>query len=332
MDTIQLNEQEQTSQPAGRDRLQKVRSFWGIIFSQVGFFWAVLLVFMAVSVTESGAFFNASITHDVADGVLGYAVAATFDLLSLVFMLARLNASRIADRRGEWLSLFGVILCAGVSAFANTTSAVQTYDASQFSHIPAWMSTVAPYLGMAFPLMIIVVSIISDHVGDLNPQRADSIEKYRAKEMKKVQLLKVRLEIERELAAVRRDMADLRSNPSRKQQRTLAAMRAHYDAQIRDLAGEIESLRMLLTPVQEPDTDELETVSQSIPKTVPTATAKTVPHKADTIALQVVRQAVKRDPAIKPAELAKKAQISAGYASKLKTRVLAETLQVATTN
>jgi len=332
MDTSQLNEQEQTNQPAGRDRLQKVRSFWGIIFSQVGFFWAVLLVFMAVSVTESGAFFNTAITHDVADGVLGYAVAATFDLLSLVFMLARLNASRIADRRGEWLSLFGVILCAGVSAFANTASAVQTYDASQFSHIPAWMSTVAPYLGMAFPLMIIVVSIISDHVGDLNPQRADSIEKYRAKEMKKVQLLKVRLEIERELAAVRRDMADLHSNPSRKQQRTLAAMQAHYDAQIRDLAGEIESLRMLLTPIQEPDTDELETVSQSMPKTVLTATSKNVPPKADTTALQVVRRAVKRDPEIKPAELAKKAQISAGYASKLKTRVLAETLQVATTN
>lgn len=296
--------------------MNKARSFWQTIFSQAGFFWLVLLVFMAVSVTESGDFFNRAIVHNVADGVLGYAVAGTFDLLSIVFLLARLNASRIADRRGEWLSLMGVVVCAGVSAFANVATAVQTYDASQFANIPVWMQAVSPFLALVFPAMIIFTSLVADHVGDLNPQRADSIEKYRAKEQKKVDLLRVRLEIERERASVRREMAVLHSKPSKKQQHTLATLQAQHEAQIRELTSEVESLKMLLTPTMEPDTDKLETVLQTAPKTVP--------RKGETMALRAVRKAVKLDPEIKPADLAKKAQISAGYASKLKTRVLAE--------
>jgi len=301
--------------------MNKARSFWQTIFSQVGFFWLVLLGFIAVSVTESVDFFIRAIVHNVADCALGYAVAGTVDLLSIVFLLARLNASRIADRRGEWLSLLGVVVCAGVSAFANVATAVQTYDASQFANIPAWMQAASPFLALVFPAMIIFTSLIADHVGDLNPQRADSIEKYRMKEQKKVDLLRVRLEIECELASVRREMAALHSKPSKKQQHTLATLQAQHDTQIRELASEVESLKMVLTPTMEPDTDKLETIPQTA--------VKTVPRKGDTMALRAVREAVKHDPEIKPAELAKKAQISTGYASKLKTRVLTET-QVAT--
>jgi phage host-nuclease inhibitor protein Gam len=312
--------------------MQKVKSFWGAMFSQVGFFYLVLLVFMAVSVTESGDFFNKAITHDVFAGSLGYAVAAVFDLLSLVFMLARLNAGRIADRRGEWLSLFGVIICAAVSAFANMASAVQTYDASQFNHIPAWMQSAAPYLGMVFPAMIIVVSIISDHIGDLNPQRADSIEKYRLKEQKKVDLLRVRLDIEKQLAETRKEMAELHQKPSKKVQRlhqqqtqTINTLQASYDARINDLSNEITSLKMLLEPVVERNTDEMETVDRNVAETVD----KTGTRKGDTSVLRKARRLLKSHQNMRPADIAKRLQISPSYASQLKTKVLAESLQPA---
>lgn len=325
--------------------MNKAKSVSALIFSQVGFFWAVLFIFMAVSVTESGDFFNKAITHNVFYGVLGYAVAAVFDLLSLVFMLARLNAGRIADRRGEWLSLFGVSVCAAVSAFANMATAVQTYDVSQFNHIPAWMSQVAPYLGMVFPAMIIVVSIISDHIGDLNPQKADSIEKYRIKEQKKVDLLRVRLDIEQQLATVRLQMVHLKKpvkapkqtvlQLEQNYQKKMAEMQAAFDLQINDLIDEIAALKMLLTPTDDRSTSEIETVDETVDglntETVAKTVDRTVVRKGATSALPRARRVLKAHPELRPTDLAKRLDISPSYASQLKTRVLTETAQMAAT-
>lgn len=195
-----------------------------IVLSQVGFFWLVLLIFMAVSVTESGDFFNKAITHGVFFGTLGYAVATVFDLLSLVCMIARTNASRIADKKGEWLALLGVVVCAGVSAFANVASAVQDYQASQFSGIPQWMQQASPYIGLMFPAMIVIVTLIADHIGDLNPQKSDNVVNYRAKEQKKIDLLQVRLDIEKQRAQVQKELAQLHKTVSKREQKTVVQL------------------------------------------------------------------------------------------------------------
>jgi len=88
------------------------------LFSQIGFFTLVILVFMMISVLESGEFFNVNITHGALFGILGYALALGFDLVSVVCMLARLNALRLRDESGARLNLLGVVICAAVSAFA----------------------------------------------------------------------------------------------------------------------------------------------------------------------------------------------------------------------
>lgn len=232
-----------------------------VVCSQVGFFWLVLLIFMAVSVTESGDFFNKAITHGVFFGTLGYAVATVFDLLSLVCMIARMNAARIADKKGEGLALLGVVVCAGVSAFANVASAVQDYQVSQFSSIPQWMQQASPYVGLIFPAMIVIVTLIADHIGDLNPQKADSVANYRAKEQKKIGLLQVRLEIEKQRAEVQKELALIHKKPSKREQKNVAALLAEatlkhqqivtdlqtkYDAQIVALTEQIALLNTTL--------------------------------------------------------------------------------------
>src|SRR5260370_5779088 len=69
-------------------------------FSEIGFFSLVIVVFMVISVLESGEFFNLNITHNVVFGFLGYALALGFDLVSVVCMPARLNAQRMRAERG----------------------------------------------------------------------------------------------------------------------------------------------------------------------------------------------------------------------------------------
>lgn len=275
---------------------EKARSIGSIMFSQVGFFWLVLVIFMAVSVTESGDFFNKAITHDVFYGTLGYAVATVFDLLSLVCMIARMNASRIADRKGEWLSLLGVIVCAGVSAFANVSSAKQAYDPAQFSQVPLWMQNVAPYLGMVFPGMIVIVTLIADHIGDLNPQRQDSVTKYREKEEKKVALLRVRYDIERQMAAVKKDMAELRQRPARK----VTQMRQEHDRVVASLRQEHAHIVADLQARYDRDIRALNERITLLQATTPTTqnmtrdTTATMPQEQATEPLRVVKLRAKK--------------------------------------
>lgn len=315
--------------------------------SQVAFFYLVLLIFIVVSVTESGDFFNKAITHNVFGGVLGYAVATVFDLFSLVCMIARMNAARIADKRGMFLALVGVIVCAGVSAFANVSSAVQDYQVSQFSNIPAWMQQVSPYLGLVFPGMVIIVTLIADHIGDLNPQKADSVANYRAKEIKKIELLRVRYEIEKQRSEVQRNIALLHQKPSKREQkhyeklleeatqnhqRIVADLRTNYDVQINDLHTQIATLKTLIQAFEnaskEPHTDEIETVGASVDD----SNTEIVDNRVTFIntkrgggdALRKARRILKNNPKLRAVDLAKRLQISTSYASQLRTKVLKE--------
>ena len=128
--------------------LKQVASF---LFSQIGFFSVVIIVFMVISVLESGSFFDSNITHHAIFGLLGYALALGFDLVSVVCMLARLNAQRMRDEHGSRLNLVGVIICAAVSAFANAAGSLQGYNPVDLNRTPVWMQVSAPWLGMVFP-------------------------------------------------------------------------------------------------------------------------------------------------------------------------------------
>jgi len=180
------------------------------LFSPVGFFSLVIVVFMLISVLESGEFFNVNITHRAMWGLLGYALALGFDLVSVVCMQARLNATRMRDDRGSRLNLIGVSICAAVSAFANAAGSLQGYNPVDLNHTPGWMQISAPWLGMVFPALIVVLSMTMDHILDHAPSRGIDVETFRERERKRVGMLQVRLETERELLTLETQLSTLR--------------------------------------------------------------------------------------------------------------------------
>jgi hypothetical protein len=187
-----------------------LKSVSGHLFSQIGFFSLVIVVFLIISVLESGDFFNSNITHQAIFGLLGYALALGFDLVSIVCMLARLNAERMKDSRGSRLNLMGVIVCALVSAFANASSSLQGYNPALLNHTPGWMQAIAPWLGLIFPTMIVILSMTTDHILDHAPTRGIDVATFREREQKRVALLQVRLETEKAMLALETELASLR--------------------------------------------------------------------------------------------------------------------------
>lgn len=181
------------------------------LFSQIGFFTIVILVFLVISVLESGEFFNVNVTHEALFGILGYALALGFDLVSVVCMLARMSAIRQRDERGARLNLLGVVLCAAVSAFANAAASLQGYHASNLDHTPWWMQQVAPWLGTIFPTMIVVLSLTTDHLLDhRGPSRGIDLVTYKAQEKRRVDMLQIKLDTEKELLSLDKELAHLR--------------------------------------------------------------------------------------------------------------------------
>lgn len=184
------------------------------LFSQVGFFTVVILVFLMISVLESGSFFNENITHEALFGTLGYALALGFDLVSVVCMLARMGAIRMRDVRGARLNLLGVMLCAAVSAFANAAASLQGYNATNLNHTPWWMQQVAPYLGTIFPTMIVILSLTTDHLLDhRGPAKGIDLDKYKTQEKRRVDMLQVKLDTEKELLQLDKELSMLRGQP-----------------------------------------------------------------------------------------------------------------------
>jgi hypothetical protein len=183
-----------------------LRTLWQKLVTKIAFFWLVIIVFMCISVLESGQFFNI-LAHDALFGLLGYAVALVFDLVAVVCMQARLEALRMRQQSGARLYLFCVFICAGMSAFGNVATSLHGYNKNSLSGTPEWMQTVAPWLGMVFPMLIIVISITADMLIDASPTDKLDVATYRAQERKRVDILTVRKEIEQDLLSLDQELA-----------------------------------------------------------------------------------------------------------------------------
>jgi hypothetical protein len=163
--------------------------------SSAQFFWIVIIVFMLVSVFASGNFFS-MLEHN-AIPLLGYATALFIDLVAVQAMRARLNAVRMRDKKGAGLYLFGVLLCAGASAFANVYTSLADFDQHVTGSLPPWMLYVAPWFGLVFPALIMLLSITADYTIDQISTKLDP-EQYKEQEAKKTTLLKYQVEALRE--------------------------------------------------------------------------------------------------------------------------------------
>jgi hypothetical protein len=183
-----------------------LRALWQKLVTKIAFFWLVIIVFMCISVLESGQFFNI-LAHDALFGLLGYAVALVFDLVAVVCMQARLEALRMRQQSGARLYLFCVFICAGMSAFGNVATSLHGYNKNSLSGTPEWMQTVAPWLGMVFPMLIIVISITADMLIDASPTDKLDVAAYRSQERKRVEILTVRKEIEQDLLTLDQELA-----------------------------------------------------------------------------------------------------------------------------
>lgn len=171
--------------------------------SSAQFFWAVIVVFMVVSVFASGSFFT-DLEHNTVPG-LGYIVALFIDLVAVQAMKARLNAVRMRDQRGQALYLSGVFLCSGASAFANVYTSLSEFHQTATGVLPIWMLNVAPWFGLIFPALILLLSITADYTLDQTSTKLNP-ENYRKQEQKRIELIEIqrdmlqrRLQVEREI-------------------------------------------------------------------------------------------------------------------------------------
>src|SRR5579859_3297666 len=165
------------------------------------FFWATIYVLMIVSVLESGPFYEGIIPSSVP--FLGYAVALVFDLVAVNGMRAQLEAMRMKDRK-VWLYLLAIVVCSVSSIFANLYQALD-----HASRLPTWMHDTAPWLAFLFPSLIIVMSMVADHVLDKTSTRLNA-EKFREREGKRLAILQVQFDIESQRVALERDLEQLR--------------------------------------------------------------------------------------------------------------------------
>ncbi|SRR5579884_361796 len=171
--------------------------------SSAQFFWMVIIVFMIVSVFASGSFFT-NLEHDVIPG-LGYVTALFIDLVAVQSMRARLNAVRMRDKRGEWLYLFGVFVCSGASAFANVYTSLADFNQHVTGVLPDWMLNIAPWFGLVFPALILLLSITADYTLDQTSTKLDP-DNYKAQEEKRIRLIEIqrdmlqrRVQVEQEI-------------------------------------------------------------------------------------------------------------------------------------
>lgn len=170
------------------------------------FFWIVIAVFLAVSVFASGDFFS-KLERDALPG-LGYATALFIDLVAVQCMRARLNAGRLRDRRGQFLYLLGVLICASASAFANVYTSLSTFSDTTTGALPAWMPSIAPWFGLVFPLLIVLLSMTADYTVDQTSSKLDP-EEYKKQEEKRVILLGYQRDMLRDRVTIEREIDEL---------------------------------------------------------------------------------------------------------------------------
>jgi hypothetical protein len=152
------------------------------------FFEAVTMVFMFVSVMEGGPFFN-RVQGDILYGFLGYLTVFAFDLIAVVCINARRKELARGGRSGIYLT--GILLCAGVSIVANSFSAFSNFHHVVDPNFPPFLSTISPYVGIVFPVMIVFLAFSKD-----TEVLVDDAETYRKKHQKQVDYLKARKEMD----------------------------------------------------------------------------------------------------------------------------------------
>jgi len=173
------------------------------------FFWIVITVFLGVSVFASGDFFS-KLEREAIPG-LGYATALFIDLVAVQCMRARLNAGRLRDRRGQFLYLLGVLICASASAFANVYTSLLTFatpTGNAAGALPAWMPGIAPWFGLVFPVLIVLLSMTADYTVDQTSSKLDP-ESYKAQEMKRVTLLGYQRDMLKDRVAIEQEIDEL---------------------------------------------------------------------------------------------------------------------------
>jgi hypothetical protein len=241
-------------------------------------FWLVIAIFLFVSVLESGSYFNELLGTASLSGILGYAVALVIDLVAVECMRARLGAVRMRDYTGQRLYLFGVIACAGLSAFANTYTALKHYHAPIGTLLPDWMMLIAPWSGMAFPLLIIFLSFTADYTADQTSTKLDP-ENYKTQENKRLQLLAIQRDMLRERVQIEQeiDLLNQRAQQGKgryyfsfarlfslKSPSALEQFNALYEAQLASIVQQQQSLQESSTQTQQHHEQMLRALSQDL--------------------------------------------------------------------
>lgn len=158
------------------------------------FFELVTGIFMFVSVCEAGPFFN-DIQHNVLGGALGYITVLAFDLIAVVCIDSRRKElAKGGTKAGVYL--LGVIICAAVSMIANLYSALLNFQAPTVQNFPELLKSIAPYVGIMFPIMIVFLAFSRDAEIEV-----DDAETYRKQQQKRVDFLAVRRDIMEKVTA-----------------------------------------------------------------------------------------------------------------------------------
>ena len=262
-------------QTVGKAIAQCWNAAWKKLTTKAAFFWFVNLVFMAVSVLHAGLFFA---LLEPANGflglapLLGFAVALTLDLASIVFMQARLSALRMNEKRSAGWYLCSIMACSGLSAFGNLAMSLEDFKPDSLNHAGSLIQRVSPWLGVAFPLLIILISIAADKVLDVNPTEHLDVEDYRKLEQKRIAILVERNNIlEQQVEQDRRrddikqrakDSKRRKRGPSPEEQSPAPTELEHVKAQLQTLQEQVRQLS-LVSPVFE--TGQQEQVIASVP-------------------------------------------------------------------
>lgn len=171
-------------------------------------YWQVIAIFLIVSVLEAGGYFNELLGPASLYNALGFAVALVIDLVAVECMRARQGATRMRDKMGQRLYLLGVIACAALSAYANTYTALKHYVHPEHTLLPGWMISIAPWTGMAFPLLIIFLSFAGDYTADQSSSKLDPAS-YEASERRRMKLLEIQRDMLRERVAIDQEIDEL---------------------------------------------------------------------------------------------------------------------------
>jgi hypothetical protein len=163
------------------------------LFTRTTFFWLVIAVFMAISVTQAGFFFG--ITHSGLAVGIGLAVALFLDLVTVVLMQAQLEARYRGEYRQARILLLFIVATCGTSTFANLAIALNDFHGStMLPAAPLWVQLASPYVLASFPLFIIMMSVAMDKVVNARPLSKLNTDEYRADEQKRIEILKIQNE------------------------------------------------------------------------------------------------------------------------------------------